>query len=512
MKKAAFIFLMILLAAEIAFAAEAKDDQRRSQEMEKAVYMAAGSQERVLKIGLVDCIAYALKNNSEIKIQRIDPKLKTDDIKVAQSEFEPTFTTDFNYQDETIRASSVLQGATTFNSKQIDLSAGVSGKFITGTEYEIDFFNQRYESDSTFQNINPYYKTEPQITITQPLFRDFGTAVNRAEIVISRNNLKQSQESFRDKVIGVVTDTKDAYYNYVFQLEAYRIAKLALERARKLLEINKARYAKGLLSSVNLLETEAAVLEKEKYVIFAEYDLKKAEDQLKLITNLVDDPELWNAKVELLDKPRFSFQEAELLTSLKYAFQLRPDYRIAQVDLKNRDINIMLAKNALYPTLDLIGSFGLNGLGEDYSAAIGKTNFDYQDWSVGFKFSLPWGTGDRAKYDQRKLEKAQALIAFKRLEENIILDVRDKVRKLKSQQQQVLAAKLSNDKESQNYEAQKERYAAGYVSTHDLLDYQDRLAQAELDFIKAVVDYKIDHINLEKAEGLTLVKNDIKLE
>ncbi|MDI6606302.1 MAG: TolC family protein, partial [Candidatus Omnitrophota bacterium] len=445
-------------------------------------------------------------------IQRIDPKLKSDDLKIAQSEFEPTFTADFNYLDETIRAASQLQGADTFNSKQVDLSGGISGKFITGTEYDIDFFNQRYQSDSRFQNINPYYKVEPQITITQPIFRDFGTTVNRAEIVIAQNNLKESQESFRDKVMAVITDTKAAYYKYVFQLEVYRIAKLALERAEKLLEINRVRYAKGILSSVNLLETEAAVLEKEKYLIFAEYDLKKAEDDLKLITNLVDDPELWNAKLELLDRPRFTFEEADLFDSLKSAFNFRPDYRIAKVDLENRDINTMLAKNALYPTLDLTGSFGLNGLGEDYSQAIDKTNFNYQDWSAGIKFSLPWGTGERAKYNQSKSEKAQALIAFKRLEENIILDIRDKVRKLKSQQQQVLAAKLSNDKEAQNYQAQKERYAAGYVSTHDLLDYQDKLAQAELDFVRAVIDYKIDHTNLEKAQGLTLVKNDIKLE
>jgi len=75
-----------------------------------------------------------------------------------------------------------------------------------------------------------------------------------------------------------------------------------------------------------------------------------------------------------------------------------------------------------------------------------------------------------------------------------------------------VAAQLANDKEAQNYEAQKERYAAGYVSTHDLLDYQDKLAQAELDLVKAVVNYKIDYANLEKAQGITLVKNDIKLE
>ncbi|MDD4182477.1 MAG: TolC family protein [Candidatus Omnitrophica bacterium] len=110
------------------------------------------------------------------------------------------------------------------------------------------------------------------------------------------------------------------------------------------------------------------------------------------------------------------------------------------------------------------------------------------------------------------MEKAQALLSFKRLEQNIILEIRDKVRLVEARRQHVDVAKLSKEKETQNYEAQHERYAAGQVSTHDMLDYQDKLAQAELDFVNALVEYNIAFINLDKSQGLTLIKNDIKLE
>jgi outer membrane protein TolC len=336
--------------------------------------------------------------------------------------------------------------------------------------------------------------------------------VNKADIIVAQNNRLQSGASFKDTVMDTISKAKTAYYNYIFYLENYAIAKLSLERAQHLLEINRARYQKGLLSSVDLLETEAAAAQREKAVLTAEAQVKKAEDDLKLITNLVDDPEAWNAKIELIDKPAFIVEEADLLQSLKDAFGYRPDYYSAKIDLKSRDIKIVTAKNALLPTVDLVGSFGLNGLGKDYQDALEKVDSDYKDWSVGVKFSLPWGSGDRAKYDQRQLEKAQALLSFKRLEQNIILEIRDKVRLAKTQKQQVDVAKLSKEKETQNYEAQKERYAAGQVSTHDMLDYQDKLSQAELDYVKALIDYNIALINLDKSRGLTLVKNDIKLE
>jgi len=54
----------LFLSSIGAFAAgkQEADDEEKAREMEKALFMAAGAQDRVLKIGLVDCIAYALKN------------------------------------------------------------------------------------------------------------------------------------------------------------------------------------------------------------------------------------------------------------------------------------------------------------------------------------------------------------------------------------------------------------------------------------------------------------------
>ncbi|MBU0547209.1 MAG: TolC family protein [Candidatus Omnitrophica bacterium] len=511
MKKFISIVMTILFTFNSSSFAAVVNDSRQA-EMEKTLFMAVGSQDRILRIGLVDCILYCMKNNSEILIKRIEPKLKQDDVKVAESDFEPTFDADFTLQDTTEISTSTLQGARKFNSQDININAGVSGKLITGTEYNLEFLNQRYKSDSVYQIYNPYYSSEPKITITQPLFKGFGILVNKADIMIARNDQMVSEKNFRDTVMDTISKAKTAYYNYTFYLEKYSIDGLSLQRANNLLEVNKARYEKGLISSVDLLETEAASAEREKALLSSEAALKRAEDDLKLITNLVDDPEVWNAKIELIDELELRQEDVDLLKSLQDAFIYRPDYQAARVDLQNRDIKIKVAKNALLPTVDLTGSLGLNGLGKDYQSAMEKVNSNYPDWGVGVKFSLPWGTGDRAKYDQKKLEKTQALLSFKRLEQNIILDVRDKVRLAKTQYRQIEVAKLSKDKETQNYEAQKERYAAGQVSTHDILDYQDKLAQSELDYFKALVDYNVALIDLDKSQGLTLVKNNIKIE
>jgi len=515
MKRVAGLMLVVFFSclAPAAIAAKKEADlAERQLEIERTLFLASANQNRVLRISLVDCVLYALKGNSEILVTRIDPRLRQEDIRIEEAAFAPTFNTDASLFDNTRQSTSSLTGGRLSKTRDGFLTPSLTGKLLTGTGYTAEFINQRSSSNSAIQTINPYYAAEPKITVTQPLFRDFGVYVNRASIAIARNNKLQSEKSFRDKVMDVVTRTKSAYYNYIFNLDSHAIAELSLQRVKDLLEINRARYNKGLLSSVDLLETESAVAEREKALLSSESSVKLAEDQLKLITNLVDDPELWNAGIELIDRPEFKLQAPDLLQSLKNAFSYRPDYQSARIDLANRDILIKVAENQTLPTVDLVASFGLNGLGAEYSEALKNIGTEHKDWSIGLKFSVPFGGADQARKEQRNLEKAQALINFKRLEQDIMLDVRERFRQVQIQGRQAEVARLAKELEAQNYEAQEERYAAGQASTHDILDYQDRLAQAELDHIKALIDYNIALINLDQSEGLTLAKNDINLE
>jgi len=503
------------LAAALYFAAAPavgeKGEGEESPSMIRDAFLKAAAQKKVLRIGMVDCIAYALRKNSEIKISRIEPKLRDDDIRIARSEFEPTLTGDYTLRDTTTKGTNIFFPV---NNKERDITfnAGVSGKLATGATYRMDFLNDRNKTNADIEIINPTFSVEPVMTVTQPLFRGAGIIVNRADIIIARNNKKESVEAFKGTVIDIITQAKTGYYNYDYAIDGYAIAERYIERARNLLEINRARYAKGLVSSVDLLESEAAVADREKYLLNAEYNRDTAEDNLKYVTNLVDDPDMWNAAIELLDKPVFEVVPVDLLESLQAAFRFRPDYQAKLVDLKNRNIRIKVAKNALFPTLDAVGSFGVNGIDDTYRHAFDRLTFNYKDWTVGGALNIPWGMGDRARYDQSKWEKAQAILELQRLEQKIVLGVRDKVRAVDIQYRQERAARVSREKETENYEAQKERFAAGQVSTHDMLDYQDNLSNAELAYTKALVDYRNALISLDGETGLTLAKNNIVIE
>ncbi|MBN2190790.1 MAG: TolC family protein, partial [Candidatus Aureabacteria bacterium] len=512
-----FIFICSFAPAE---------ELKAPEDFDKEVFIANADSGRRYDMTIQDCISLSLENNLDIKISRIYPEMQNESINYAKSMFEPYLLADFNFHDRASPSNTEpfqLEGAnlpglerfitpevSAFRDGNLDFSVG--GIIPTGAKYELFFENNRYKTNSSGALYNPSYSSEVGISVTQPILRGFGIDVNTADIVIARNSYDMSAEEFRNNVMEVISKAKETYYKCIFAKEAYLIAEDYLKLAEELYEINRKRYEKGLISSVDLLESESAVAERKRYIIQTEAAVKSSEDNLKLITNIISDPEFWNSDIGLLDKPDFSVVEVSIRESLKDAFEYRPDYKSMTISLKNNDVRIKVAKNATLPTLDLTGSFGLNGLGKDVQKALEDIDYRHKDWYAGVTLKIPWGGGERADLRKKELEKAVALLQLKNLEHNIILDVRDKVREVNVQERQVYAARLFRDAETKNYDAQKKRFNAGQVSTHDMLDYQDKLSEAKLEYINALIDYYVALINLDKSTGLTLIKNAVRLE
>ena len=249
------------------------------------------------------------------------------------------------------------------------------------------------------------------MTVTQPLLKGFGITVNKADFLIAKNNKLKSVQVFTQDVIKVLTDTKKSYYDFQYSQEQYRTAVISLERVKDLYSINKEKYAKGIASNVDLLQSESETARFEQAVAGAEGVMKLAEDNLKFITNLVDDAALWNADIVLLDELSYEKQEPDLLLALEKAFTHRPDYEAAKLELKNRDISVIYYRNGMLPIVDLIGSYGFNGLADNYQKDLGNLGSGlYEDWTIGVSVKMPIASDEeKGKYQKSKLEKKQAL-------------------------------------------------------------------------------------------------------
>jgi outer membrane protein TolC len=417
-------------------------------------------------------------------------------------------------EDDSEQSPMSLIASNPSKSKLNTFNFGYDQKLISGTEIGMNFYNSKTFTNSPIQAVNPYFDSEAEVTVTQPLLKGFGIAVTTADLVIAKNDKLKSDQEFIQEVMRIVTEVKQKYYNFQYTEEQYKVAEATLKRVENLHYINKEKYTKGLASNVDILESEAEVARAEEAKLASIAAMKLAEDELKYITNLIDDPAYWNSTIVPLDALSYEKNEPKLVDSIITAFDHRPDYEAGKLDLKNKDISVVYYRNGLLPTVDLFGTYGLNGLSKTYGkdlrhVAGGK----YKNWSFGVSVDIPFENEQaKGEYQSSVLEKERAILTFKRLEHQIILEVRNAVRDVMIYYKMLEASLTTMEAETESYGAQETRFRAGLVSTLDILIYQERLARAELNYVKSITDYRMALVKLAKVKGTTLDEDGINVE
>lgn len=508
-KSALLIFSFILFSN----AAQAKDD---IPSFDREAFIASASYTTELRIGMVDCVAMALKNNSDILVKKISPLIEQANVRTQKGRFDPVLRFDGMVEENFDISDTPALRPSPSKTRTGTFDIGIDQKWTTGTRTSFELNNTRTTSNTNrlFQSFQPAYDSEAQVVVVQPLLKGFGLTVNKADYLIAKNNKSKSDQELIRDVIKIITDVKKSYYELQYTQEQYRVARASLTRVEDLYGINKEKYAKGLASNIDVIESEAEVARYEQALIAAENVMRQAEDNLKFVTNLVDDPKFWNARILLLDQVSYDKTDFGLVKCILTAFDCRPDYQAAKFDLKNRDISVIYNRNGMLPTLDMVGSYGLNGLAQTFEKDMGHVGGGhYPDWTAGVSLRFPFFDDEaKGKYEKSKYEKAQMLIAFKRLEQRIILEVRDAWRDVDAKYRLLLASQKSKVSEEINYAAQETRFKAGLVSTLDIVIYQERLARAQVTYIKSVIDYNTAILELSKAQGTTLIEDNIRIE
>jgi len=468
-----------------------------------------------MRLSLQECVSLALESNLDVRIQRINPQIQGTLLTKAKGSFDPSasFGPTMNRSKEP-SSTPFLTGADVRTSESRGVNLGIDDPIITGGSYGLSFNSNRSESNSELQTLNPAYRSGLAFNVTQPLLDGFGIGVNRSSITIARNNQDISILRLKAQLIGTLSEVQDAYWGLVFELENLKVQELALKQAEDLLAINQQFKEVGKATLSDIFQAQAAVASREADVIAARDSVKDAEDDLKRITNMIQDEALWDAAIMPVDAPTTEEVEADLEESIAAALKNRPEYAQAELDLQNSDIYIKVAKNRRLPTLDLEGSYTLNGLGSDLDEPLSQVGgADYRSWFVGLALRMPLGErGARAELRKSQFEKEQKLLALKDLEQQIVTDVRGAVRQLETDRKRIEATKMAENLAKQVLKTEEEKYNLGLSTSYELLQFQASLATATKNRLRAVIDYRKSMVYLNQALGITLENLDIEME
>ncbi len=474
----------------------------------------AQESEKQVNLSLQECISLALESNLNIRIQRVSPQIQDALLTMAKGRFDPSARFAPNASRSEEPSSTSLAGADVQSSSSQSVTLGIADPIITGGSYGLSFNSNRSKSNSTFRTLNPFYRSGLSFNVTQPLLEGFGISVNKASITIAKNNKDISLLRLKAQLIRTLSEVQNAYWELVFSIENLKVQQLASKRAQDLLKKNQRFKEVGKATVSDILQAQAAVASREADVIAAEDAVKDAEDRLKRVTNMIQDEAQWEVIILPVDAPSFEEIDVDLEESIVAALKNRPEYAQAKIDLENSDISIKVAKNQRLPRLDLEGSLGLNGLGGELDeplSQVGKAK--YGEWYVGFALRMPLsGRGPKAELRKSQLEKKQALMGLKDLEQQIITEVRGAVRQLKTDKKRIEATKAAEEFARQALSAEEKKHGLGLSTSYELLQLQANLATVTKNHLRVVIDYRKSIVALYQALGITLERLNIGLE
>ena len=482
-------------------------------------------------LSLKDAIIRALSNNVSIAVESFNSKVKKETIIDSLSEFDATLGLELSTARKTQQLASAFSSPNRMENDNDNWDLSLSQKLVTGANYQFDFTNNRNKTNSATAGLNPSYSSEFQLSLTQPLLKNFGIDLNKRNIHIAKNEVDISDHEFKTKVIETVSEVENIYWDFVFTLGDLEVKQKSLERAKDLQRRVKAQVLVGIMAPIETLQAESEVASREEFLLSAQDSIDDNQDKLKNILNIdFSSPEGLSpiypsnqANVLIVD---FDFNEI-----VKMALSNRPDYLAKKKDLENKNILVKYQENQIYPSVDLVGSLGINGLSGEattitsgtfqgtsaYGGSYGNSLTDalstnYYDWEFGVKFSYPLGNRSaKSKLSASRLEKAQLILGIKDLEKKIILEVRESARQLKTDSKRIKAATVAKKLAEEKLKAEEKKFEVGLSTSFNVLKFQEDLAEAQSNEIKTIIDYKQSRVLFRKSIASTLKHHDITL-
>jgi outer membrane protein TolC len=448
------------------------------------------------------------------------------------SSYDPSITASLNNEHFTQPLSNTsVYGTQTLQSNTTNGNFGYSQAFATGTTLSVNFLNSRDTSNSPDNLLNPVLNSYYRVAFQQQLLAGFGLGPNLRFLRIAKNNQKISDEAFKLQVATTVTQIANMYWDLVAAYEDEQVKGRSLDFAQQTLDSGRKQLALQAIPAMDVMKDEAEVANREQDMTIAKTTLQFQELLIKnALTKNLDDPILEAMPVRPTDQSSVDQVGAAGPTEdlIAEALRDRTELLESDIDLDNRHLSTVAARNALLPQLSATAFYGGTGLAGVPNPSSGVTstapagfpgavsnafNNSAPDYYLGLSLNIPI-RNRVAKSDQYRaeLETRQAELRLQQLKKQIRIEVRNAEYALVQSQARVEAARKARDLAGKTFDITSQEQALGAGSNYQTLTARRDLAAAESALVAAMTAYQKARIEVHRAVGDTLDANTISIE
>jgi len=411
---------------------------------------------------------------------------------------------------------------------------------VTGANLAVSFQNQRVTTDNPFQDYSPDLSSNFRATLTQHLLQGAGIWMNKRFIYQALNDRRIADSSFRQQILYTVNQVESIYWMLVQDYEDVQAKEHALDQSNQLLSDNRKQLEIGTMAPLDVVNAESSVAADQQALIISQSALNYQQQIIKqAIARNLNDAALSAAPVIPTDRVSLEAipEETQPVEALvQEAFQRRPELEQAVLTLRNDEITLKGARNALMPTLDAYGFYGSSALGGSQSKTAlnfltgalyppgsfptvgygtvvqNLFNSSAPDKGVGFNLTVPIRNRYAQSVQERSLmEYRQAELHLEQLHTQIRMQVVNAMFALSNDRAQVKAAAAAQDYAQQSLDAEQKKLHLGASTTANVLQQERNLASAEDNLIGAHAAYAKDRAGLYQTLASTLQHYGINL-
>jgi outer membrane protein TolC len=478
----------------------------------------------VQSMTLDEVINQALKNNLDLQIEMTNPEISRALRNKSAAIFVPTLTADFNFNKKSSPTESALVGQAVQLTNIGNLNLSLAQKLMFGGSVQLSLLNYSKTSNSQDAFLSPFSTSNIKFGLSQPLLKNFGLTATKRNIYIARNNMDISIFTLKQRVIDLIYQTEEAYWNLVYSHQNLAVKEKSLQLAKDLLKQNEIQVKVGVSAPMDILTAQAEVAARESETLQAQSQIQTYEENLRRILNISQMPET----IIPQDKPEFSPVDSNFNDFLQTALEKRPDIEQVRLDLKNKNINVRYFRNQLLPDMELSVSYGTEGAGgtpkpknsqEPYMGRIGGgldealrealKNLN-RNYYVALQLSVPlFNTSAKADLIQARLNLEQSLLTLKKTESTIYSEVKQIIMDLGTNAKIVEANRISRELADQKLAAEQKKLAVGLSTNYLVLQYQRDFSNTQIAELKSLIDYSLALSRVNKVLGTTLEKHHI---
>ena len=413
-------------------------------------------------------------------------------------------------------------------------NAGIQQGFSTGAQAALNFGNNHQSLNALTYGYAPFTTSSLGLTVTQPLLRGFGMALNRRFIRIAGNERRITGLLFQQQLIASVYGVIRLYTDFVALYEDVKVKQETAALAEKLYSDTRAQVDEGTLAPVEMTRANAQVFSTRQDLINARGLLQEEEAILKNVLTRQgnEDPEVRAAHIIPTDTLAIPEKDEirPIQDLLSEALANRPDLGQARLQVENSQIGLEGARSATRPEVDLVGVMqnnGLAGTANANPAAAPSPGFaggygsvleqvlarKYPTYGIGVQMTLPVHNRiAEADLARDELQVKQSQIRLRQFENQARLEVEDALIAMGRARSSYEAAVQARKLQEESLAAEQAKFEVGASTSFFVIQYESLLAQARSTEVAAMSSYVKARAALERATGTILNQNRISLD